>query len=85
MWYAVKKTSINHWICLFKFKECPDGKYGDGCRMDCGHCTDLKQCHHVNGTCLRGCAIGYIGDECKCTYKIKTNTFSFPFLHYMYF
>ena len=68
---------------MFELKECPDGKHGDGCLMDCAHCTNLKQCHHVNGTCLRGCAVGYIGDECKCTYKFKVITCSFPSLHYM--
>ena len=61
------QTSINHSIFLNEFIECPDGKHGDGCLMDCGYCTDLKQCHQVNGTWLRGCTIGYIGDECKCT------------------
>ncbi|XP_078329800.1 uncharacterized protein LOC144624230 [Crassostrea virginica] len=44
--------------------ECQDGKYGDGCQMDCGRCRDLKQCHHVNGTCLSGCEQGYIGEKC---------------------
>ncbi|XP_078329798.1 uncharacterized protein LOC144624229 isoform X3 [Crassostrea virginica] len=44
--------------------ECQDGKYGDGCQMDCGRCRNLKQCHHVNGTCLSGCEQGYIGEKC---------------------
>ena len=51
-----------------QFTECQDGKYGDGCQMDCGRCRDFKHCHHVNGTCLSGCEQGYIGGKCICTY-----------------
>lgn len=32
--------------------------------MICGHCHDSQQCHHINGTCLNGCASGYKGVKC---------------------
>nr|XP_022308872.1 uncharacterized protein LOC111114722 isoform X2 [Crassostrea virginica] len=46
-------------------KECTNGTYGNGCQQRCGHCKDLKQCHHVNGTCLDGCGPGYEGEFCS--------------------
>ena len=45
--------------------ECTNGTYGNGCQQRCGHCKDLKQCHHVNGTCLDGCGPGYDGEFCS--------------------
>nr|XP_022308883.1 multiple epidermal growth factor-like domains protein 10 [Crassostrea virginica] len=44
--------------------ECPNGYYGDECKQACGHCKDLSQCHHVNGTCLNGCKAGYKEQNC---------------------
>ena len=43
--------------------------FGQGCMESCGHCVALKQCHHVNGSCLNGCDRGYQGIKCKkgCT------------------
>ena len=51
-----------HWL----FLECSYGKYGVGCEMSCGHCTNKGLCHHVNGTCLGGCEQGYTGGFCIC-------------------
>jgi hypothetical protein len=47
------------------FLECDGKKYGAGCQDNCGDCLDYKQCHHINGSCLDGCDIGYVGDFCK--------------------
>nr|XP_022308884.1 cell death abnormality protein 1-like isoform X1 [Crassostrea virginica] len=45
--------------------ECQHGKYGYRCEMTCGHCEDKKNCDRANGTCLRGCKQGYLGEDCK--------------------
>nr|XP_011417469.2 multiple epidermal growth factor-like domains protein 10 [Crassostrea gigas] len=45
--------------------ECEQGLYGIGCSETCGHCRDVDQCFHVNGTCLTGCDTGYQDDLCK--------------------
>lgn len=45
--------------------ECDKGLYGIGCSETCGHCRDVNQCFHINGTCLTGCDAGYKGDLCK--------------------
>ena len=49
---------------------CGDRKFGQGCMEPCGHCVAMKQCHHVNGSCLNGCDRGYQGIECTegCTF-----------------
>lgn len=42
-----------------------DGKmFGDNCSKSCGDCLGSEQCHHINGTCLNGCASGYEGELC---------------------
>lgn len=51
----------NVWIIA----ECNDGMYGDRCKNQCGHCSNMSQCHHVNGTCLTGCQPGYTNGFCK--------------------
>lgn len=38
--------------------------YGEHCSKLCGKCRDLKQCNHINGTCLHGCEVGYDGQTC---------------------
>lgn len=44
---------------------CEIGTYGVDCNKTCGHCRDLHQCSHTNGTCLTGCVAGYQGSLCK--------------------
>lgn len=44
---------------------CEIGSYGNNCIKTCGECGDINQCHHINGTCLTGCAAGYQGNLCK--------------------
>lgn len=44
---------------------CDKGFYGEDCNETCGHCHGANQCHHINGTCLTGCAAGYQEDKCK--------------------
>ena len=39
--------------------------YGISCSLPCGTCLDYEQCHHINGTCLKGCDKGYYGQLCK--------------------
>ena len=47
------------------FVECSPGTYGYNCSESCGECFQKEQCHHVNGSCLKGCAYGYSGVNCK--------------------
>ena len=44
--------------------------YGKQCNNICGHCFE-NDCLHINGTCLRGCEIGYVGEMCKTGMLIK--------------
>lgn len=44
--------------------ECTNGKYGEHCQNDCGHCRYVSQCNHVNGTCVNGCKSGYKQPTC---------------------
>lgn len=44
--------------------ECIHYKYGLDCSQSCGHCTENKQCHHINGVCPFGCDPGYMGVQC---------------------
>ncbi|XP_052690988.1 cell death abnormality protein 1-like [Crassostrea angulata] len=46
---------------------CGRGLYGAECHQECGHCSDLSQCSHTNGSCLTGCEIGYDGETCKAS------------------
>ncbi|XP_056006233.1 multiple epidermal growth factor-like domains protein 11 isoform X2 [Ostrea edulis] len=43
---------------------CDTGFYGKLCDSRCSnHCLQ-GDCHHVNGTCLKGCNSGWKGDKC---------------------
>lgn len=42
-----------------------DRTYGDGCKYDCGYCSNSTQCHHITGICLNGCEAGYKTDLCN--------------------
>lgn len=50
-------------MCSFII-ECDTRRYGDGCQRNCGHCFNMAQCDHVNGTCLQGCEAGFLGQMC---------------------
>lgn len=54
---------LKHLVCFII--ECEQGLYGIGCSETCGHCRDVDQCFHVNGTCLTGCDAGYQDGLCK--------------------
>lgn len=45
--------------------ECSDGWYGDGCKEECGQCTNLTLCSHEDGLCMEGCKSGFKGALCK--------------------
>ena len=49
---------------------CSNMTFGQDCNNTCGHCLNNDVCHHVNGTCLRGCNPGYHGDLCATRKKI---------------
>lgn len=46
------------------FIECDGGLFGVNCSTTCGHCLNNQQCHHLDGTCAKGCDPGYMGDNC---------------------
>lgn len=63
----VQEYNINQILELiisYVFLECDGGFFGDNCAESCGECFGKEQCHHVNGTCLKGCAYGYSGINC---------------------
>lgn len=39
--------------------------YGLECAFNCSKCRNGTSCHHVNGTCIKGCADGLYGDMCQ--------------------
>lgn len=45
--------------------ECDAGLFGENCSRFCGHCFEIKKCHHVTGICPKGCEPGYRGNDCK--------------------
>lgn len=61
---------VIHNNITYNFTACDRGLYGNDCNETCGHCIDIDECFHINGTCLTGCAAGYLGDLCnKCMYE----------------
>ena len=58
---ALGMIHYNTWY----FTECESGTYGRKCENSCGHCVNQTDCFHINGTCLKGCGTGYLGNECK--------------------
>lgn len=45
--------------------DCDENMFGERCSSSCGHCLGSEQCHHINGTCMNGCASGYEGELCR--------------------
>ena len=46
-------------------KACSQGTFGKECNATCGYCLDMDDCEHINGTCLKGCASGFMEPLCK--------------------
>lgn len=62
----------NKYSKVNNFQECPIGKHGDGCKYNCGKCTNLRDCHFLTGACSNGCEPGYLGEYCtKGNYEKK--------------
>ena len=59
--YMVKvmNTHIDNHIAA-----CDDQMYGVNCSQKCGACLGNGACHHMNGSCLKGCDKGYQGRKC---------------------
>uniref|UniRef100_A0A8W8NU51 Multiple epidermal growth factor-like domains 10 n=1 Tax=Magallana gigas TaxID=29159 RepID=A0A8W8NU51_MAGGI len=55
-------------LCEVEVYGC-NGTFGDDCTYPCPtNCQDRSNgetCHHINGTCLHGCAEGTTGDTCQ--------------------
>lgn len=43
---------------------CDEKMYGVNCTEKCGSCLKLEQCNHINGTCMKGCDMGFHGSDC---------------------
>lgn len=55
---------------------CKKGWYGIDCNDTCGHCSNVSECFHINGTCPTGCDAGYQGHLCKSrTYMYLTGVY----------
>lgn len=67
-------------------KICRPGYYGNGCGHLCnGYCMSNGICNHVDGVCLDGCQVGYIGKYCNICKKMINNSFFWlPNLHHTY-
>ena len=50
------------WWCVFS--GCDNNMFGQNCSKPCGKCLGLKQCDHINGTCMAGCNRGFQGELC---------------------
>ena len=59
------KWSFHDLLSMSIALECAFGKYGLNCSSVCGHCSDLSDCVHIDGTCQNGCQSGYQGRLCK--------------------
>lgn len=57
-----KKTYFPLYICFNIV--CDKMTYGLECAFKCSNCRNGTSCHHVNGTCIHGCADGLYGDMC---------------------
>ena len=71
-WYIIH---FLHIYVIF-FIECDKGMFGNECTRTCGHCFGEEECHHINGTCLKGCKDGLQGTMCIkgklfCVHYIK--------------
>lgn len=49
---------------FFSLLECMPGSFGQQCNNSCGHCFNQTACHHVTGTCAKGCEPGYQASNC---------------------
>ncbi|KAK3804094.1 hypothetical protein RRG08_053158 [Elysia crispata] len=61
------KAVITRTVLAFHVsQECLVGTYGVNCLHHCSsHCGgEFKECDRRNGTCLRGCVVGYRGELC---------------------
>ena len=57
----IKSSFIKY---IYSLLECQRGTYGINCSGLCGHCSDLSECSHIDGSCLTGCDDGYHGRLC---------------------
>lgn len=67
-------------FCFFYIEACSGRTYGDNCSSRCAKCRDMEECHHINGTCMNGCEIGYQGFKCStgcyiCIFSIDGSSF----------
>lgn len=63
LYYSLGMFKIYHDIFAV-VTECTGLMYGQNCNISCGHCIKSDECHHINGTCMNGCNIGYQGLHC---------------------
>lgn len=47
------------------FLVCLNGIFGEECKFICGYCYGNIVCDYVNGSCVNGCVLGWIGVICN--------------------
>ncbi|KAK3730912.1 hypothetical protein RRG08_061513 [Elysia crispata] len=67
---------------VFLFTACGNSTFGENCLKRCsiGCSGKIQTCDKVNGTCLYGCKVGYLGDNCNKTSPTDEFASSFEYL-----
>lgn len=79
VWLYIRLCSVDYSrnnLKKIQFSACEDGKYGVGCVMSCGQCSDGLPCNKSSGVCETGCQSGWEGRYCtqkQPAGKWKTN------------
>lgn len=55
---------------FFYTSECDMNMFGQNCRSKCGHCVNNETCNHIDGQCIKGCAIGFQWPKCNTGFNI---------------
>ena len=63
-WGAFIKQFGTSYNIFLKIAECDNRMYGVNCSEECGTCINNEVCHHINGSCLKGCDKGFYGQRC---------------------
>lgn len=70
------------------FQECPQGRYGKTCSLQCGNCLNELPCNYINGSCTSGCSPGWNDDRCnqsKPSMKIKIYIHIYMYSEFFFF
>lgn len=57
-------------LLLLVFVVCLNGIFGVECEFICGYCYGNSVCDYVNGSCVSGCLLGWVGIVCNESERI---------------